>query len=234
MKRMLVGMMALLLVTAGVWAQGQGHGNMMSDNAGPRARACGYGYGMDGMGMGSTMSGMQGMNQMNCAHCMAMMNNMRGMGQMGDGPGMGMMGDNFMMGTNSALMAMYHADVLNLTDDQVEELENLYVENQNELIDARANLAKTQLRMKQLTLRGDVSEDDMTAAIDEITQAYADVLKTGVRNRQTVLSVLTPEQQEQFREMRETQLSAVDPLPNMHMNGDQYHSNGQDRDQRKR
>lgn len=254
-KRFLVTTLVLLLTVSLTWAQQQDRQqdryqqdryqqqDRMQGKMSPKARAYGYGYGTNGgaecpcpmcgrtgrgMGMRGGMDGWgQGYGQE------------QGYGQTGGFHGGGRMGMmNFLdpLGFNTSLVMIYHSDMLNLSDQQVRELENIYVQNERERIDIWADLAKARLELHRLTMDDRAPEQQVSQAIDRVANTMADYLSMQYRQKQDVYSVLSPEQRQNFEEFREMQFGQMDQMNGMgRMNGqmERYHRDGQDQQKRK-
>jgi len=133
-----------------------------------------FGKGMcDGQGPG------QGRGQ---GECMA-----PGMRGPGGGPGGG------------GFMAM--ADELNLTDQQMDQLEKLRTEFRLQMVDQQAAVRKAEITLRAL-MRDDAPESKITAAIDDLSAKKAAVEKQQYRHHQQMRAILTPEQQEKAKELR--------------------------------
>lgn len=248
MKRLLVTTLALMVTFSLSWAQqDRQQQDRMNQNTrqqsrtqdtptSPKVRAHGYGYTGSGAGQCQCPMHSQGMGMMGMHDGM---NGSSGMGMpggqtMGGGHGnmTGMLDFLDPMGFNTSLMMIYHSDVLNLSNQQVQELEDMYVQNQNESIDAWADLAKARLQLNRVLINGQASEQQVTKAINDVTSGMADFLSMKYRHRQDVYSVLSPDQRQEFENFREMQFGQMDQPSGMNsmnrMNGQSngYHSNG--------
>ena len=111
-----------------------------------------------------------------------------GQGQRGDRPGFG------------GLLAM--ADELELTPEQIERLETMRTQFQLEQVDARADLRKAEIKLKDLMRDDNTSETQVMAAIDEVAGLKADLQKKRYLHGTKAKAVLTTEQQEKAKELR--------------------------------
>ncbi len=122
-------------------------------------------------------------------------------GKMGQGKGMsagmrmGMKKE--MRGGFPMLMAK-----LKLTDQQKEKIAGLRLDFQKNMIDLKANLAKSKLALKELTMKSDFARNDVLAAVGNINNAK-DAIATAMANHMLdVYALLTPEQQKIVRAER--------------------------------
>ena len=110
-------------------------------------------------------------------------------------PGMGMKKE--MRGGFPMLMAK-----LKLTDQQKEKIAGLRLDFQKNMIDLKANFAKSKLALKELTLKSDFARNDVLAAVGNINNAK-DAIATAMANHMLdVYALLTPEQQKIVRAER--------------------------------
>lgn len=109
-----------------------------------------------------------------------------GPGQHGPGPG----------------MLLNLSDELELTDDQVDRLESLQTQFGKEMVDKRAAVQKARIELRSL-MRDKAATSQVDAAIDKVTQLRAENMKARYRHREQVESVLTDEQLDQLKNMRQ-------------------------------
>jgi Spy/CpxP family protein refolding chaperone len=92
---------------------------------------------------------------------------------------------------------------LELTDQQVDQIETMRTEHQLAMIDRRAELQKAELRLRKLMQEGDAPERDVNAAIDEVARLRADMQKARYQQHQQMLSVLTDAQRDKLEQLME-------------------------------
>jgi hypothetical protein len=189
MKKVLALGAAALLVAAAVFAQPPAP----DAPAAPAAPACPQAPGM-GMGMGQGMGPMHG-HGMQCGHGMQGKAGMRGGRQ-----GMRGMGR---QGNMAGLMIMRHAKEIGLSDQQIEQFKTMQEAHRLDMIDARANLEKAQVRVKSLMGDKNAGDQEVLRAIDQVSQARAEIAKKRYLNRQECRSLLTEDQQAKLKELRE-------------------------------
>ena len=165
MKHKFVVLMVVVTVLAGVAVAQMGAGPC--DGAGPQAGARmggqmrGQGMGPGGPGMGPGMGSGPGMGP-------------------GSGPGMGR-GPMGKWWTNSALVQK-----LGLNDTQVQKIERIFQDHRMQLIDLRAAVAKQEATLEPLVEAEHPNEAQVTAQIDKIAQARANLEKS---NAQMLLAI---------------------------------------------
>jgi Spy/CpxP family protein refolding chaperone len=93
-------------------------------------------------------------------------------------------------------------EYLKLTEEQQKAMDGILMEHREKLIDLRAALEKTELKMEGLV--GDVqpNESAIVAQIDKVAQARAELEKANARYLLAVWSKLTPEQRTQVKQFR--------------------------------
>jgi len=119
-----------------------------------------------------------------------------GFGPMADRPGMGHHGG----GIGLLLMV---GDKIDLTDQQRDRLKEMQTEFQMSQIDRKAELEKAQVRLRTLRYDQDAAEGDVFRAIDEMSRLRADMQKMRYQHRQQIKAVLTDEQVEKLKELRQ-------------------------------
>ena len=97
------------------------------------------------------------------------------------------------------------ADELKLSDSQRDKLRDMVTAFRLQRIDARAALKKAQVRLRAL-MRDDAPERQVMRAIDEVAGLRADLQKMRYRHRQQALGVLTDDQREKLKELREDRM----------------------------
>lgn len=126
----------------------------------------------------------------------------------GSGAGCGMHGDRPMMRGHAGEPGLLGLrEELGLSDQQVEDIEQLQIDNRMTMIDRRAEMQKAQLRLRTLMRDGDAAESEVSAAIDDLARLRADMQKAQYRQHQQVLSVLSEAQQEKLKQLREDRQS---------------------------
>ncbi|MGB9103681.1 MAG: periplasmic heavy metal sensor [Terriglobales bacterium] len=173
MKHKFVVLMVVVTVLAGVAVAQMGTGPCAG--AGPPAGAR-MGAHMRGQGMGPGGPGM-------------------GAG-MGPGPGMGR-GPMGKWWTNSALVQK-----LGLNDTQVQKIEKIFQDHRMQLIDLRATVAKQEATMEPLVEAEHPNEAQVTAQIDKIAQARANLEKSNAQMLLAIRQVLTVDQWKQLQNQR--------------------------------
>lgn len=197
MKKVLALGVAALLMAAPVFAQPPAP-NAPAAPAAPNAPACPQAPGM-GMGMGHGMGQMHGMQ---CGPGMRGSCGMRGgrQGMRGGQQGMRGMGRR---GNMAGLMLMRNAEKIGLTDQQIEQLKTMQEAHRLDMIDARASLEKAEVRVQSLMRDENAKDQEVLRAIDEVSQARAQIAKKRYLNREECMSLLTAEQQNKLKELRE-------------------------------
>jgi len=170
MKRKFAVVTVAVIVLAGLAVAQMGPGPC--DGAGPQAGAR-MGGQMRGQGMGPGGPGM-------------------GQG-MGPGPGMGR-GPMGKWWTNSALVQK-----LGLNEAQVQKIEKIFQDHRAQLIDLRANVEKAEVVMQPLVEAEHPNEAQVTAQIDKIAQARANLEKSNAQMLLAIRQVLTVDQWKQLR-----------------------------------
>ena len=131
---------------------------------------------------------------------------MQGPGMGPGGPGMGMgMGPRAGMGrgpmgkwwTNSTLVQK-----LGLNDAQVQKIEKIFQDHRAPLIDLRAAVAKQEAALEPLVEAEHPNEAQVTAQIDRIAQARANLEKSSAQMLLAIRQVLTVDQWKQLRNQR--------------------------------
>jgi len=199
MRKAMVVLLAVVAAAALAWAQPAPGPNCPQAPQTPQAPMA------TGMGAGGGMHGGQGM--MRCGKHGGQ--GMMGCGKHG-GQGMmecGMRGHGRMgrdMGDcgGGAGLAQFRKE-LDLSNDQVERLEQLKLNHRMNMIGARADVERAELRLKELLRKDDASTQEVGQAIDQVAQLRAGIQKQCYSQRQECLSVLTDAQKEKLRQLRE-------------------------------
>ena len=139
----------------------------------------------------------------------------------GDGPGFGpgrcMMGGGAGWGMHQGMrmgmrggmhegmgiqMILRHADDLKLTDQQKDKLQGMITTFQTESIDARANLEKAQVTLRD-AMRRDAAESEVLSDIDQVAKLRGEMQKMQYRHHEQAKGVLTADQVKQLKDLRQ-------------------------------
>ncbi len=112
-------------------------------------------------------------------------------------PGGGIMG-----GMLGKLLNPQAIEELELTDDQVNKLEDLQSAHEKEMLDAKQNIERARLNLKELMKDDDPSESKIKAKIREIGSLRTDMQLTQVDVFFAVRNILTDEQAEKLQSLR--------------------------------
>jgi Spy/CpxP family protein refolding chaperone len=118
---------------------------------------------------------------------------------MGDGPGMGPGHGGRGGGGHFPGMLLRNADELELTDQQIEKLEDIQVQFQTERIDARAQVAKQKVKLRSLMRDENADETDVMVAIEQQANLKAELHKLQYKHRKAVAAVLSQEQKDKLK-----------------------------------
>lgn len=101
---------------------------------------------------------------------------------------------------------------LNLSEEQKAEFKTLHFKHQNEMIEAKADLQKSELALQELKSNPYYSRDDVVAAVIKINDSRANINLLKENHWMDIYEKLNPEQQKiwnegqkrfrQFREMK--------------------------------
>lgn len=86
------------------------------------------------------------------------------------------------------------AEMLDLTDEQREKIEQLRYDSRLDLIDLKAALKKRRLELRRMMRDGDASEKALREAVDAVAKARAEVEFLELKTKIDTRSVLTDEQ----------------------------------------
>jgi Spy/CpxP family protein refolding chaperone len=120
-------------------------------------------------------------------------------GQQGKHQGMRMGGHHGKAGIRG-ILAM--GDKINLTDQQRDKLEKMMTKFQLQHVDEKAALQKARINLQTLK-RDEAGQSAINAAIDKVAALRADMQKAKYAHQQEVQSVLTDEQKDQLKKMRQ-------------------------------
>ncbi len=99
-----------------------------------------------------------------------------------------------------------NAESIGLSEQQVEQLRSLQVDHRVEAIDRRAELAKAKVQLRSLMRDDESVRDDVMSAIDRVTELHGNLAKMGYDHRISVREVLTDEQRETIRDLKEERM----------------------------
>lgn len=92
---------------------------------------------------------------------------------------------------------------LAITDDQKHRMDDIFQQHRLNLIDLDANLEKQEVLMQPMISADQPNEAQVLAQIDKIAQARADLEKANARMLFDIRKVLTPEQWQKLRTLRD-------------------------------
>lgn len=93
------------------------------------------------------------------------------------------------------------ADELELTEDQITQLEEIYVEYNKTVIQLRADVEEKRFDLDYMLKQEDFNIDEVEVAVDELMKAMTALEKYEIMTRVRILDVLTPEQREKLINM---------------------------------
>lgn len=102
-------------------------------------------------------------------------------------------------GGPGGLMAM--ADKIELTDQQIEQIQKLSTDFRLQMVDQRASIKKATIMLRALK-RDEIPESKIMAAIDDLAAKKAAIQKQRYQHHQQIRSILTEEQQEKAKKLR--------------------------------
>lgn len=91
---------------------------------------------------------------------------------------------------------------LKLTDDQRKSMDEIFLQHRETLVDLRANLEKAELSLEPLIKADQPDESRITAQIDAVAQARAELEKANARFLLAIRAKLTPDQWKQIQDFR--------------------------------
>ena len=94
------------------------------------------------------------------------------------------------------------ADKLELTDQQIDKLEDLGYQHKKEMISKHAAVKEAKLELGELMRKADVSEKAAMGRQEKVLQAKADVAKAKLKHKLAARKVLTEEQFEKWSKMK--------------------------------
>jgi len=96
-------------------------------------------------------------------------------------------------------MLLHHVDDFGLTDDQIHQLNKLMVDFELEKVDLQAALQKAKIIWRSLVRDVDANEADVMNAIDNLSQAEANLRKMRYNHLKAARGVLEPGQRNNLR-----------------------------------
>jgi periplasmic protein CpxP/Spy len=98
---------------------------------------------------------------------------------------------------------------LQLSDDQRKAMDSIFLQHRETLVDLRATLEKAELALEPLVKADQPDEGKITAQIDQVAQARAELEKANARFLLAIRAKLTPEQWKQVQEFRAERSGAM-------------------------
>jgi hypothetical protein len=92
-------------------------------------------------------------------------------------------------------MLLHHVDDFDLTEDQTEQLTRMQLEFELEKVDLEAALRKAKIRWRALIRDIDAAEQEVMAAIDNVSACEANLRKMRFNHLKVARGILNPEQQ---------------------------------------
>lgn len=96
---------------------------------------------------------------------------------------------------------------LKVTDDEQKTLDGILIDHREKLIDLRASLQKTDLKLEELVMADKLDEAAITAQIDRVAQARAELEKANAHYLLAIWGRLTPEQRLLVKQYRAGQMA---------------------------
>ena len=93
-----------------------------------------------------------------------------------------------------------YAEMLELTDKQIEKIKEMKYNFNLERIDRKAEIEKAQLKLNKM-MRDEASESKVFAAIDETSNLRAEMRKMQYKHHEDVKNLLTDDQKEKIKEL---------------------------------
>jgi len=100
-------------------------------------------------------------------------------------------------------MLLAVADEINLTSDQKDRLEKMMVDFKLEKVDQEAKIKKAEIKLRSLMRDEDANDSEVMTAIDEVARLKAELQKMRYRHHKEIRGILTPEQREKLKELRQ-------------------------------
>jgi Spy/CpxP family protein refolding chaperone len=89
---------------------------------------------------------------------------------------------------------------LNLSEEQKAEFKAIHFKHQNEMIEANADLQKSELALQELKSNPDYSREDVLAAVAKINDSRANIELLKENHRMDIYEKLNPEQKKMWNE----------------------------------
>lgn len=97
--------------------------------------------------------------------------------------------------TGGVGMLLHHVDDFDLTEDQTEQLTRMQLDFELEKVDLEAALRKAKIRWRALIRDIDAAEQEVMAAIDNVSACEANLRKMRFNHLKVARGILNPEQQ---------------------------------------
>jgi len=110
-------------------------------------------------------------------------------------------------------------DRLKLTDDERKAMDAILLQHREKLIDLRANLEKAELAMQPLMSADTPNDSAITAQIDKVVQARAELERANARFLLAIRDKLTAEQWKEIQTMQRERVSRWQDRPGMQERG---------------
>jgi Spy/CpxP family protein refolding chaperone len=91
--------------------------------------------------------------------------------------------------------------LLNLTNEQIEKLDSLYIEYNKNVIKLKAEVQEKRFELSILLEKDDIEVEAVEKSVDMLMEAITTLEKYEIMTRIKVLGILTPEQREKLIEM---------------------------------
>ena len=99
-------------------------------------------------------------------------------------------------------MLQRHADYFELTDDQLDKLEEMRFDFELEKVDKRAAMRKAKICLRRAIRQEAPVECDVMAAVDAVAQCESELRKMGFFHMQKARAVLEPAQRDKVKTLR--------------------------------
>ncbi len=129
----------------------------------------------------------------------------QGMGMEGHGMGMKMkarVGGNNILPTGKWWKNPNIAQKLNLSEEQVNKIDSIFLTYMDKLIDLKAQLEKKELLFKNTIVNDNFDRDKVLALFDDIAALKTKIKREGFLMKLDIRDQLTPEQRAQLKTMR--------------------------------
>ncbi|HMB16020.1 MAG TPA: Spy/CpxP family protein refolding chaperone [Pelovirga sp.] len=95
------------------------------------------------------------------------------------------------------------AVILDLSEDQQQELQNLRSEHRQQQQTLRTEMQASRNQLREVARANDADEAGIRAAVQEHAELKTRMMVNGAKHRQQMAAVMTPEQQQKFEQLRE-------------------------------